>query len=69
MYDKALEVENYIWSHYGKASIYGRRGDVNNTVKYLKMSINMDSSIKECIKTEHDFDPVRDDPKFKDLIK
>lgn len=68
-YDKALEIENYVWSYYGKASIYGRLGDVDNTVKYLKIAINMDPTIKECVKTERDFDPVRDDSKFKALVK
>lgn len=67
-YDKALELENYIWSYYGKASIYGRRGDVDNTIKYLKIALSMDSNIKDTIKKERDFDPVRNDSKFKALI-
>ncbi|KGM95968.1 hypothetical protein Z968_07745 [Clostridium novyi A str. 4552] len=68
-YDKALEIENYIWSYYGKASIYGRLGDVDNTIKYLKIALSMDSTIKDTIKSERDFDPVRNNPKFKDLVK
>ncbi|KGN02391.1 hypothetical protein Z969_05565 [Clostridium novyi A str. 4570] len=68
-YDKALEVENYIWSYYGKASIYGRLGDVDNTIKYLKIALSMDSTIKDTIKSERDFDPVRNDPKFKNLVE
>ncbi|KEH98498.1 tetratricopeptide repeat protein [Clostridium massiliodielmoense] len=68
-YDKALEIENYIWSYYGKASIYGRLGDVDNTIKYLKIALSMDSTIKDTIKSERDFDPVRNDPTFKDLVK
>ncbi|MEA4827938.1 MAG: tetratricopeptide repeat protein, partial [Clostridium sp.] len=55
-YDKALEVENYIWSYYGKASIYGRLGDVENTTKYLKIAIDMDANVKNEAKKEKDFD-------------
>lgn len=67
-YDKALEIENYIWSYYGKASIYGRRGDSKNTVKYLKIAINMDLSVKNLIKEERDFDNVRKNEEFKELL-
>ncbi|MFL0196131.1 tetratricopeptide repeat protein [Clostridium sp. WILCCON 0269] len=68
-YDKALEVENYIWSYYGKASIYGRRGDVSNTVKFLRIAINMSSDIKNIAKEEADFNPVKNSKEFQDLVK
>ena len=67
-YDKALEVEDYVWSYYGKASIYGRKGDVENTIKYLKIAKSMDSTVKNEAKTESDFDNVRDFKEFQDLI-
>ncbi|WP_238883601.1 tetratricopeptide repeat protein [Clostridium sp. YIM B02551] len=68
-YNKDLEVENYVWSYYGIASIYGRKGDVDNTVNYLSKAIELDSAVKETAKEEHDFDPVRDSEKFSNLIK
>ncbi|MCY6354678.1 tetratricopeptide repeat protein [Clostridium sp. ZS2-4] len=68
-YDKALEVENYIWSYYGKASIYGRRGDIENTVKYLKIAIDMDASVKNLAKEERDFNNVRESKEFKESIQ
>ncbi|MBE6069420.1 MAG: hypothetical protein E7211_17295 [Clostridium lundense] len=68
-YDKNLEVENYIWSYYGKASIYGRKGDVKNTVKYLKIAIEMDKVVKEEARVERDFDNVRQSKEFQELIK
>ncbi len=68
-YDKNLQVENYIWSYYGKASIYGRRGDIENTVKYLKIAIDMSSDIKKIAAEEEDFNPVRDSKEFEELIK
>ncbi len=68
-YDKNLEVENYIWSYYGKASIYGRRGDVENVVKYLKIAISMSPDIKNTAANEEDFNPVKDSKEFQDIIK
>lgn len=68
-YDKALEVEDYVWSYYGKAAIYGRLGDAENSAKFIKESINRKASIRELLKEEHDFDPVRDTEVFKDAIK
>lgn len=68
-YDKDLEIENYIWSYYGKASIYGRRGDVENTIKYLKIAIEMSSDIKKIASEEVDFNPVKDSKEFQDIIR
>lgn len=68
-YDKALEVENYVWSHYGKASIYGRLGDASNAVKNLKIAIDMQESVKEEAKKEKDFDNVRSNKDFVELLK
>ncbi|WP_446897972.1 tetratricopeptide repeat protein [Clostridium sp. LBM24168] len=68
-YDKNLEVENYVWSYYGKASIYGRRGDVSNTVKYLKIALDMSPEIKGIARDEKDFDPVKNSVEFQELIK
>ncbi len=67
-YDKALEIEDYVWTYYGIASIYGRRGDVHNAVEYLKKAVEIDSTVKEEAKTESDFDPIRDSKEFKDII-
>lgn len=68
-YDKALSVENYIWSYYGKASIYGRKGDAVNAAANLKTAMAMDSSVLDLAKEEPDFDNVRDSEEFKELFK
>jgi len=74
-YDKSLEVEKYMWTYYGKASIYGRQGDVANTVDNLKKAIEVEgakeneSGIKKEAKTEADFDPVRGNAEFEAIIK
>lgn len=67
-YNKALDVEDYEWSYYGIASIYGRRGDIKNTMLYLNKAIQMDASIKEIAKEEHDFDPVKNSEEFKKAV-
>ncbi|SNX55038.1 hypothetical protein [Thermoanaerobacterium sp. RBIITD] len=68
-YNKDLEVENYVWTYYGMSSIYGRRGDIENTVKYLKIAINMEPNIKNLAKDEKDFNPVKQSKEFQDLLK
>lgn len=67
-YNKALEIEEYVWSYYGIASIYGRRGDVANTMLYLNKAIQIDSGVKEVAKTEHDFDPVKNSEEFQKAV-
>lgn len=67
-YNKDLEVEEYEWTYYGIASIYGRRGDVDNTVKYLKKAIEINPEVKEEAKTEKDFNPVKSSKDFENLI-
>ena len=67
-YNKALEVEDYVWSYYGIASIYGRRGDVTNTMTYLNKAIQIDPGVKDVAKTEHDFDPVNSSKEFQKAV-
>lgn len=67
-YNKDLEVEEYVWSYYGIASIYGRKGDVKNTMTYLNKAIQLDSEVKSVAKTEHDFEPVKDSEEFKKAV-
>jgi tetratricopeptide (TPR) repeat protein len=72
-YQKAIAVaDNHwkMWSYYGIASIYGRRGDVKDTVTYLEKAIAMNPTlIKEHARTESDFNPVRNSEQFQQLIR
>ena len=68
-YKKALEVEKFEWSYYGIASIYGRKGDIKNTIKYLKLAIDINPNIKNAAKNEEDFDNVRESMEFQQLLK
>ncbi|MCA1076031.1 hypothetical protein K9O30_20370 [Clostridium bowmanii] len=67
-YKKDLELENFEWSYYGIASIYGRKGDRSNTIKYLTLAIDINPNIKNAAKGEEDFDNVRQSTEFKKLI-
>jgi tetratricopeptide (TPR) repeat protein len=68
-YEQTIAVEPAsVWSFYGKASIYGRRGDVANTVKYLKQAIDLNPEVKREARGEKDFDNVRNSPEFQSLV-
>ncbi|MBC8060629.1 MAG: hypothetical protein H7Y18_08180 [Clostridiaceae bacterium] len=70
VYKSALEVEKYIWSYYGIASIYGRYGDSKNCVYYLNFAIAQEANtIKSLVKEEHDFDNVRKSKEFIEATK
>lgn len=68
-YENDLEVEKSEWTYYGIASIYGRKGDINNTVKYLKLAIAINPNIKNEAKNEKDFENVKQYNQFKFLIE
>lgn len=69
-YQKALQLDNRdTWSYYGIASIYGRQGNVDKVLEYLKHAIALDADVKEVARNEHDFAPVRNDPRFQTLLK
>ncbi|SFB20461.1 tetratricopeptide repeat protein [Clostridium frigidicarnis] len=67
-YDNALEIESYHWSYYGKGAIYAKLGDAENSVKWLKKALELKPNIKELLKKESEFDKIRNDSRFKELI-
>jgi len=72
LYDKALESKDSVWtvwSYYGKASIYGRYGDVKPSVENLKLAIGIDPAVKDFAAKEVDFVKVRDSKEFQELLK
>ncbi|WP_054970662.1 polysaccharide deacetylase family protein [Alicyclobacillus ferrooxydans] len=57
------------WAYYGIASIYGRRGDVQHVVEYLKEAEALSTITKIAARTEKDFNPVRSSPVFQALLR
>ncbi|MDP4177649.1 MAG: hypothetical protein Q8900_04830 [Bacillota bacterium] len=77
-YDKALtalksenNTEFTAWSYFGQSSIYGRRGDVQNCTRLLKISIDLYPNAKNVAIDEEnsDFKNVKDSQEFQKLIK
>lgn len=69
-YRETIRLEkNSVWSYYGIASIYGRRGDVPNAVSYLKQAIRLNPAAKEAARMEKDFDKVKNSPEFQELLR
>lgn len=67
-YNKSLEIKEYVWSYYGISSIYARKGDIDNTMRYLNKAIYINEDVKDVAKTERDFDPVRSSEEFNRAI-
>ncbi|RIV21827.1 hypothetical protein D2Q93_10140 [Alicyclobacillaceae bacterium I2511] len=57
------------WCDYGIASIYGRRGDVTDTVSFLRKAIAMNPATKLAARTEKDFNPVRTSTIFQQTLR
>lgn len=68
-YDRTIAIDpKSVWSYYGKAAIYGRRGDVPDTVKYLKQAIDLNPEVKKYARQEEDFNNVKNSPEFQNLV-
>jgi tetratricopeptide (TPR) repeat protein len=68
-YDRTIAVDpQSVWSYYGKAAIYGRRGDVADTCKYLQQAIDLNPDVKQDARQEKDFDNVRSSAEFQGLV-
>jgi len=57
------------WAYYGIACIYGREGNANLAVKYLKDALKYDpKAILSAARSEEDFAPIRDSSAFQSVI-
>ena len=69
-YDKALEFNpnfNYAW--YNKAAIYALQNNIDLALKNLEQAISLNPELREYVKTDSDFDAIREDERFKELIE
>jgi tetratricopeptide (TPR) repeat protein len=69
-YDKAVEFkpdDHEAW--YNKAYSYSLQGNIEQAIENLKTAINLHPEVREWAKTDSDFDAIREDERFQELIK
>ena len=67
--DSALAIDaGYPPAHYAKAAYYGLSGDVENTIVNLKKAFNLYPGCRLWLKSDPDFEAVRSDPRFQELV-
>ena len=67
--NKAIEINpQYANAIYNKGIYCLLQNNVDDGLKLLKESFEIDSSYREMAKTDNDFDSIRDDPRFQTLI-
>ena len=68
-YDQALKInpdKDNAW--YNKACCYGLLGNIDLAIENLQQAINLNPKWQEIAKTDTDFDNIREDRQFQDLI-
>jgi hypothetical protein len=64
-----LKIEpHYHYAYYNKACAYALQENISLTIENLKQAMNLDSKYIELAKTDTDFDKIRHDSRFIDLI-
>ena len=69
-YDKAVEFkpdDHEAW--YNKACSYSLQNNIEQAIENLKTAINLHPKVREMAKTDSDFDAIREDERFQELIK
>jgi tetratricopeptide (TPR) repeat protein len=69
-YDEAVEFkpdDHEAW--YNKAYSYSLQGNIEQAIENLKTAINLHPEVREWAKTDSDFDAIREDERFQELIK
>ena len=69
-YDKAIEINPDLYqAWYNKAASYALQNDIDAALKNLKQAFSLNSQLREYVKTDSDFNAIRNDQRFKDLIE
>lgn len=72
LYRKAIELRpDFARSYYNLSCLYSlsrKEANKDGAVKYLEKAIELDSNFKEMAKMDEDFDFIRDDPRFKEIV-
>lgn len=53
--------------HYNLACYWSLHGNIRSAVKYLTQSFDLDPNYRDLVSEEPDFDPIRNDPRFRML--
>jgi tetratricopeptide (TPR) repeat protein len=68
-FNKALEVKpKDAWTFYGISTIYADKNDIPNSLKYLKMAVDLDSSVKPVAKRQDHFVKMRSNADFIKIV-
>jgi tetratricopeptide (TPR) repeat protein len=68
-YDEVLKFKpDFHVAWYNRACAYGVLGNIDAALENLHTAINLDSEYREMPKTDTDFDSIRNDARFQDLI-
>nr|MDZ8042579.1 tetratricopeptide repeat protein [Nostoc sp. CreGUA01] len=68
-YDQATKIKpDYHDAWYNKACCYGLQANVDLAIENLQQAINLNPGWRERAKTDTDFDNIREDLRFQDLI-
>ena len=66
---KAIELDpTYANAWYNRSCYMVKKGEINEALKNLEEAIGLDPMYIEFVKTDKDFDPIRNDERFKKLI-
>ncbi|BAZ70092.1 TPR repeat-containing protein [Fischerella sp. NIES-4106] len=69
-YDQAVEIkpdDHQAW--YNKACCYALQRNIEQAIEYLREAINLNPEYREMAKTDSDFDGIREDERFQELIQ
>jgi tetratricopeptide (TPR) repeat protein len=68
-YNRAIELNpNQAVSYYNRARVYSRQERHEQALQDLRKAIQINPDFKNTAKTDHDFDRMRKEPKFINLI-
>ena len=68
-FNKALQLKpDYPIARYNMAGVYSLMSKADEALKWLKEAIDLDQKYLDKAKTDSDFDNIRDDPRFKELV-
>ena len=68
--DRAIKINpNYVYAWYNKAATYALQNNLDLALENLKKAFSLNPELREYIKTDPDFDAIREDERFKKLME